>query len=80
MPGTARMNDIWGLYHEYGDRLNITLNQKVLNISEEDAAAWVDNIVSHLEKGKHLIISNRQMNAVARELLYVRSREFYGKE
>ena len=74
------MNDIWGLYHQYGDKLNITLNQKVLNISEEEAAAWVDNIVSHLEKGKHLIIANRQMNAVARELMYVRSREFYGKE
>lgn len=74
------MNDIFGLYHTYGDRLNITLNQKVLNISPEDAERWVDNIVSHLEHGKQLIVPNRQMNDVARELLYIRSREFYGKE
>lgn len=74
------MNDIWGLYHTYGDQINITLNTKVLNISPEDADVWVNNIISHLEKGKHLIIANRQMNPVARELMYVRSREFYGKE
>ena len=74
------MNDIWGLYHTYGDRLNITLNQKVLTISPEDAERWVDNIVSHLERGKQLIVANRQMNEVARELLYIRSREFYGRE
>lgn len=73
------LNDIWGLYHEYGDRINITLNQKVLDISPEDAKVWVDNIISHLERGKHLVIAGRQMNETAREMLYVRSREFYAK-
>lgn len=74
------MNDIWGLYHTYGDRLNITLNQKVLTIGPEEAEKWVDRIISHLEHGKQLVIPNRQMNEIARELLYIRSREFYGRE
>lgn len=74
------MNDIWGLYKQYGDKLNITLNQKILEANEEEATAWVDNIISHLEKGKHLIIANRQMNAIVREQLYIKSRQFYGQE
>ena len=74
------MNDIWGLYKQYGDKLNFTLNEKVLEVNEEQASAWVDNIMCHLEKGKPFIIPNRQMNGIARELLYTRSREFYGKE
>lgn len=74
------INDIWGLYHTYGDRLNITLNEKVLEISPEDAEKWTDNIISHLEHGKQLIVSRRCMNETAREMLYVKSRRFYGGE
>ena len=74
------INDIWGLYHTYGDKLNLTWNEKVLDISKEDAEKWTDEIVSHLERGKHLIVTRRCMNETARELLYVKSRRFYGSE
>ena len=74
------INDIWGLYDKYGDKLNITFNEKVLDISAEDAEVWVNNIISHLEKGKQLIVSRRCMNETARELMYIKSRQFYGQE
>lgn len=74
------LNDIWGLYAKYGDRLTMTLNEKVLDVSKEEAERWVDNIIAHLEKGKQLIVSRRCMNETAREIMYVKSREFYGRE
>ena len=40
----------------------------------------MDNIIAHLEKGKQLIVSRRCMNETAREMMYVKSREFYGRE
>ncbi len=74
------LNDIWGLYAKYGDRLAMTLNEKVPDISKKEAESWVDNIIAHLEKGKQLIISRRCMNETACEIMYVKSREFYGRE
>lgn len=74
------LNDIWGLYHRYGDRINLTLNEKVPNITEAEAEVWTDNIISHLEHGKGLIIPKRCLNDIAWRLLYVKSRKFYGGE
>ena len=71
------INDLWALYHQYGDRLNINMNIKNLTVDRETAERWADEFLSKLEPGKQMIYRDSCMNDTLREVMYCKSRAYF---
>ena len=76
--GGQPINDKWKLYNQYGDQMCFTVNADA-TLDEEAAAAWADGCLSRLEPGKNLIV-NVMEDCPLREILYVKSREYFSRQ
>lgn len=73
--GGQPINDKWKLYERYGDQICLTINTDP-ELTEEEAEAWAKDCLARLLPGRNVIV-NVMQNCPLREILYLRSREYY---
>lgn len=73
--GGQPINDKWKLYEQYGDRICLTINTDP-ELSAEEAEAWTKDCLARLIPGRNVIV-NVMQDCPLREILYLRSREYY---
>lgn len=74
------INDLWGLLDRYGDRLCITLTEKIPQMEPQEAERWADGILTRLspQGGKNMYLPARGLCPAARDALARKSMAFYG--